>query len=290
MILSMTGFGKTTCEIKNKQFFIEIKSLNNKQIDVFIRIPGQFREKEIELRNILLQRLERGKIEVIIFVENTGKEGATQLNIPIIKNYYEQIVSASQQLQIALPDNWFSTLLRLPDAMKTELQEVDEEEWNSLLAAFSETIDQLIAFRTQEGAALQNVFETKIDNIRTLLAQIEPYEKERIEKVKTRILENLSNLNESTNFDKNRFEQELIYYIEKLDISEEKNRLAHHLTYFCETMHENASGKKLGFIAQEIGREINTLGSKANHLEMQKIVVKMKDELEQIKEQVLNVL
>ncbi len=289
MVLSMTGFGKTTCELENKKITIEIRSLNSKQLDLFSRIPNVYKEKEIELRNFISQKLERGKIEFGIYVENLGKETTSQLNIPVIEGYYRQIVEVSQQLQMPLPSDWFATLLRLPDAMKNEMQELDEEEWEKIQSAFSDAINQLIAFRKQEGVSLQKVFKSKLSNIRTFLTEVEPHEKDRIEKVRNRIKESLSGLKE-IDFDKNRFEQELIYYIEKLDINEEKQRLAHHLSYFEETMAENSPGKKLGFIAQEIGREINTLGSKSNNSEMQKIVVKMKDELEQIKEQVLNVL
>ena len=290
MVLSMTGFGKTTCEPENKKITVEIRSLNSKQLDLFSRVPNIYKEKEIELRNVISQKLERGKIEFGIYVENLGKETTSQLNVPIIENYYKQIVEVSQQLQMPLPTDWFATLLRLPDAMKNEMQELNEEEWKVVYSAFMGAIDQLITFRKQEGESLQKFFKTKLSNIKTLLTDIEPYEKERIEKVKNKIQENLSALKE-IDYDKNRFEQELIYYIEKLDINEEKQRLTNHLSYFEETMAEkNLSGKKLGFIAQEMGREINTLGSKSNNSEMQKIVVQMKDELEQIKEQVLNVL
>lgn len=289
MVLSMTGFGKTTCELENKKITIEIRSLNSKQLDLFSRIPNIYKEKEIELRNFISQKLERGKIEFGIYIENLGKETTSQLNIPVIEGYYKQIVEVSQQLQMPLPSDWFATLLRLPDAMKNEMQELDEEEWKMIRSAFLSAIDQLIAFRKQEGASLQKVFKAKLSNIKTLLSEVEPYEKERIDKVRCRIQECLSSLKD-IDYDKNRFEQELIYYIEKLDINEEKQRLGQHLSYFEETMEENSPGKKLGFIAQEIGREINTLGSKSNNSEMQKIVVRMKDELEQIKEQILNVL
>ena len=289
MVLSMTGFGKTTCELENKKITVEIKSLNSKQLDLFARVPNIYKEKEIELRNMISKKLERGKIEFGIYVESLGKETTSQLNVPIIESYYRQIVEVSQQLQMPLPSDWFATLFRLPDVMKNEMQELDEEEWKMIYSAFVNAVDQLISFRKQEGASLQKVFKTKISNIRTFLTEIEPYEKDRIDKVRNKIQESLSNLKE-IDYDKNRFEQELIYYIEKLDINEEKHRLAHHLSYFEEAMAENSPGKKLGFIAQEIGREINTLGSKSNNSEMQKIVVKMKDELEQIKEQVLNVL
>ena len=290
MVLSMTGFGKATCEVSNKKITVEIKSLNSKQLDLSTRIPNIYKEKEIELRNIISQKLERGKVDMCIFVEYVGKENTAQLNLPILEGYYTQIKEASQKLGIPLPADWFQTLLRMPDVLKSEIQELDETEWDAVKSTFLKAVDALISFREKEGQSLKNVFDSKLANIRTLLSTIDPYEKERIERIKNHIKENLSNL-QDINYDKNRFEQELIYYIEKLDVNEEKNRLAQHLLYFDETMKaEGSSGKKLGFIAQEIGREINTLGSKSNHSEMQKIVVKMKDELEQIKEQVLNVL
>lgn len=290
MVLSMTGFGKATCEISNKKITVEIKSLNSKQLDLSTRIPSIYKEKDIELRNIISQKLERGKVDMCIFVENVGKETTTQINLPILENYYNQIMEVSQKLNIPQPTDWFQTLLRMPDTMKSDIQELDENEWEAVKSTFLQAVENLIAFRKKEGVSLKNVFDSKLANIRALLAEVEPYEKERIERIKTHIKDSLANL-QDINYDKNRFEQELIYYIEKLDVNEEKNRLAHHLSYFDETMvSEGSAGKKLGFIAQEIGREINTLGSKSNHSEMQKIVVKMKDELEQIKEQVLNVL
>ncbi len=290
MVLSMTGFGKSTCTIGTKKISIEIKSLNSKQLDLTSRVPSVYREKDLELRNLVSSRLERGKVEFGVFMENIGAESSLQLNGPVIQTYCKQIKNISQELHIPLPQDWFSVLLRLPESTKTESQELDELEWNRVYEAFSKAVEALVEFRTKEGASLRRVFEEKIGNIRKLLSQIDPYEKERIEKVRERILDNLNSLKDVT-YDKNRFEQELIYYIEKLDVNEEKNRLVQHLKYFEETMDADGScGKKLGFIAQEIGREINTLGSKSNHSEMQKIVVKMKDELEQIKEQVLNVL
>ncbi|MCK9156684.1 MAG: YicC family protein [Paludibacteraceae bacterium] len=290
MVLSMTGFGKATCEVENKKITIEIKSLNSKQLDLSTRVPNVFKEKDLELRNVISQRLERGKVDLSIYIENVGKETSAQLNLPIIEGYYNQIIEVSKKLNIPQPTEWFQTLLRMPDTMKCEMQEVDEEEWNAVRKTFDAAVDGLISFRKKEGSSLRNVFNEKISNISNLMVEIDPFEKERIEKIKDRIQDNLAKL-QDIDFDKNRFEQELIYYIEKLDINEEKHRLSQHLTYFKETMDaEGSSGKKLGFIAQEIGREINTLGSKSNHSEMQKIVVKMKDELEQIKEQVLNVL
>ena len=290
MVLSMTGYGKATCTVGTKKITIEIKSLNSKQLDLSSRVPSMYREKDLDLRNLVSKRLERGKVDFGVFMENFGSESFLQLNGPVIQTYSKQIKNISQELHIPLPTDWFSVLLRLPEATKTESQELDELEWNRVYEAFTKAVDSLVEFRIKEGVSLRRVFEEKIANIRKLLKEIDPYEKERIDKVKDRILENLASL-QDVNYDKNRFEQELIYYIEKLDVNEEKNRLSQHLKYFEETMDaEGNCGKKLGFIAQEIGREINTLGSKSNHSEMQKIVVKMKDELEQIKEQVLNVL
>lgn len=286
----MTGFGKTTCEVRNKKITVEIKSLNSKQLDLFSRLPNVYKEKDLELRNVVAQKLERGKIEFSIYSESLGGESTSQMNFPIIESYYKQITEMSQRLGIEPPSDWFSLLLRLPESMKVEIQELDDEEWSVIRKAFDEAVDSLIEFRKKEGEALRAVFMEKLANIRELLSQVDPFEKERVEKIKQRIQEQLVALKD-IDYDKNRFEQEMIYYIEKLDVNEEKNRLRQHLSYFEETMDmEGASGKKMGFIAQEIGREINTLGSKSNHPEMQKIVVKMKDELEQIKEQVLNVL
>jgi uncharacterized protein (TIGR00255 family) len=291
MIQSMTGFGKATCEYNNKKIVVEIKSLNSKQLDVSTRISGLYREKDIEIRNELSQKLERGKIDLSLYVDNSGKESVTQINQTVVESYYEQIKALSFNLGIEVPANWFEVLLRLPDTMKTETVEMDEDEWIEIKKAIAQAINQLIEFRIQEGKSLENVFNTKIAHIGQLLEETAPYEMERVEKIKTRLEENLIALSDKIDYDKNRLEQELIFYIEKLDVNEEKVRLRNHLDYFLETMqHENSPGKKLGFIAQEIGREINTLGSKSNQSEMQKIVVLMKDDLEQIKEQVLNVL
>ena len=291
MIQSMTGFGKATCEFGNKKIVVEIKSLNSKQLDVSTRISGLYREKDIELRNELSQKLERVKIDLSLYVDNSGKESVTQINQSVVESYYEQIRNLSANLNIEVPSNWFEVLLRLPDTMKTETVELDENEWIEIKKTLSQAIEQLIEFRIQEGKSLENVFNTKIAHIAELLKETEPFEGERVEKIKTRLEENLQALSDKIDYDKNRLEQELIFYIEKLDVNEEKVRLQNHLEYFMETMqHEKSPGKKLGFIAQEIGREINTLGSKSNQSEMQKIVVLMKDDLEQIKEQVLNVL
>jgi uncharacterized protein (TIGR00255 family) len=291
MIQSMTGFGKATCEYGNKKIVVEIKSLNSKQLDVSTRMSGQYREKDIEIRNELSQQLERGKVEFALYVDNSGKESVSQINQAVIETYYEQIKQLSESIGIAVPENWFEVLLRLPDALKTETVELEDDEWNEIKKTLNIAIAELKEFRVQEGKSLENVFETKIKHIDTLLEEIAPYELERVEKIKTRLEENLQALSDKIDYDKNRLEQELIFYIEKLDVNEEKVRLRNHLNYFLETMNnETAAGKKLGFISQEIGREINTLGSKSNHSEMQKIVVLMKDDLEQIKEQVLNVL
>ncbi len=287
----MTGYGKTVCEYGNKKIVIEIKSLNSKQCDISARIAGSYREKEMEIRNEISQQLERGKIDFSLYMDNNSKDAATQINQSVVESYYNQVKSLSEQLNIPVPENWFSVLLRLPDVLKTESTELDEDEWIQISKSVTEAIKELKKFRIREGKMLEKVFNEKISNISNLLLQIEPFEAERVEKVKSRLEENLKVLSDRIEIDKNRLEQELIFYIEKLDVNEEKIRLSTHLNYFTETMlHEKSPGKKLGFIAQEIGREINTLGSKSNHSEMQKIVVLMKDELEQIKEQVLNVL
>ena len=290
MIQSMTGFGKVTVELPSKKVTIEIKALNSKQLDLSTRIPSIYRENEMEVRNLLLQQLERGKVDFSIYIEYIGKEVPTQINMAAIENYYLQIKAISEQLHLPEPTDWYQSLLRLPDAIHTDQPCVDETEWETVEAAIKEAIQHLCDFRIQEGAMLQKLFEQKIANIARLLKEVELYESERVTKIKARILDNLQKVAEQ-DYDKNRFEQEMIYYIEKLDINEEKNRLDNHLKYFLSTMESgHGQGKKLGFIAQEMGREINTLGSKSNHAEMQKIVVQMKDELEQIKEQVLNVL
>lgn len=292
MIQSMTGFGKVTAELPTKKVTVEIKALNSKQLDLSTRIPSLYKENEMAVRTRLLQTLERGKVDFGIYIEYIGKDASAQINQEAVVNYYNQLKELSPQLGIAAPANWMELqpVLRMPDVIKTDAQEADEAEWEVVSSAIEEAIRHVQAFRAQEGAMLQKLFNQKIENISALLKEVEPYEKERVEKIKTRIYDNLKKLL-ITEYDKNRFEQEMIYYIEKLDINEEKNRLDNHLKYFLETMETgHGQGKKLGFIAQEMGREINTLGSKSNHAEMQKIVVRMKDELEQIKEQVLNVL
>ena len=279
----MTGFGKAEAKLPDKKITVEIKSLNSKQLDLSTRIPSIYRESEMQIRTMVAQRLERGKVDVSIFVENTGKSSNTQINLPTIQSYYEQIKYCANLLNVSEPTDWFQVLLRMPEAIKTEVQELDESE----LQALTDTVE---AFRKQEGNMLNNIFVEKIHNIAALLKETDPYERERIDKIKSRISESLSKI-ENFDYDRNRFEQEMIFYIEKLDINEEKHRLDNHLKYFIETLEQGkGQGKKLGFISQEIGREINTMGSKSNHVELQKLVVRMKDELEQIKEQVLNVL
>nr|WP_295397756.1 YicC/YloC family endoribonuclease [uncultured Prevotella sp.] len=292
MIQSMTGFGKATVAYKEKKINVEVKSLNSKALDLSTRITPLYREKEMEIRQFIAKNLGRGKIDFSIWIEKDVVADATPINMALVENYYQQIKKISAQTGIPEPADWYATLLRLPDVTtKTDVEELTDEEWKAAQQAIDEAVNHLIEFRRQEGAALQKKFTEKVDNIQALLASIEPYEKSRVEKIKTNIVNGLQQI-PNVEYDKNRLEQELIYYIEKLDISEEKQRLSNHLKYFRETMNEEGHGvgKKLGFIAQEMGREINTTGSKSNQAEMQNIVVKMKDELEQIKEQVLNAL
>lgn len=292
MIQSMTGFGKVTAELPSRKVTVEIKALNSKQLDLSTRIPAIYREKEMAVRSLLMQALERGKVEFSIYIELIGKDSSAQINQEAVAGYYAQLKEISEKLGIEKPSSWaeMQQVLRFPDVIRTEVVEADEAEWSVVENAVNQAIKQLQEFRIQEGAMLQKLFGQKIENIAQLLKDVEPYENERINKIKARICDNLEKV-AAQDYDKNRFEQEMIYYIEKLDVSEEKSRLDNHLKYFLETMNSgHGQGKKLGFIAQEMGREINTLGSKSNHAEMQKIVVRMKDELEQIKEQVLNVL
>ncbi len=292
MIQSMTGYGKATAELSDKKINVEIKSLNSKAMDLSTRIAPLYREKEIEIRNEIAKALERGKVDFSLWIDKKDAcELITPINQDVVVAYYERIRTISETTGIPAPEDWFSTLLRMPDVMtKNDIQELSEEEWKAVHATVLQAIQNLVDFRIQEGAALEKKFREKISNIAKLLTSVDTYEKERVEKIKERITDALEKTI-SVDYDKNRLEQELIYYIEKLDINEEKQRLSNHLKYFINTMEDGSGqGKKLGFIAQEMGREINTLGSKSNHAEMQKIVVQMKDELEQIKEQVLNVM
>ena len=329
MIQSMTGYGKTVVAYKGKKINVEIKSLNSKQLDLTTRIAPLYREKEMEIRQMIAEQLQRGKVEFAIWIEKDAATEGAVVNTTLMDSYYRQLEDFAQEHHLSGVD-WMQTLIRMPDVLtKTEVEVLDDEEWQVARQGVCEAVQHLVDFRTQEGAALEKKFAEKIDNIERLMLSIEPYEKSRVEKIRSRIVEGLKQIPEAeydknrleqelaeiepwekgrvekirqritdgllqipgVDYDKNRLEQELIYYIEKLDISEEKQRLANHLKYFRETMADApGQGKKLGFIAQEMGREINTTGSKSNQAEMQNIVVMMKDELEQIKEQVLNAL
>ena len=283
-------------EYKGKKIHAEVKSLNSKAMDISTRIAPIYREKEIDIRTLLTTKLERGKVDFTLWIEKDESLSATPINTAIAAEYYKQMRELSRELDLDTSGlqqahEWMKVLMRMPDVMsRNEVEVMDDDEWEVVQTTINEAIDRLIDFRRQEGEALARKFDEKITNITSLLDSIEPYEKERVERIRQRITAGLSSIPE-VEYDRNRLEQEMIYYIEKLDISEEKQRLRNHLKYFVDTMHEgHGQGKKLGFIAQEMGREINTTGSKSNQAEMQNIVVKMKDELEQIKEQVLNVL
>jgi len=300
MILSMTGYGKTVATFNEKKISVEIKSLNSKALDLSTRVAPLYREKEMEIRQMIQQKVIRGKVDFAIWIEKDATTEAAPINVALIENYYRQLQDVAKRLGLSTLEtndantasDWMKVLMRMPDVMsRQEIEELSDEEWTVVRQAIDDALCALVNFRKQEGAALEKKFNEKIDNIEALMLSIEPYEKARVEKIRTRIIDGLKSIPE-IEYDKNRLEQELIYYIEKLDISEEKQRLANHLNYFRETMAETegGQGKKLGFIAQEMGREINTTGSKSNQAEMQNIVVKMKDELEQIKEQVLNAL
>jgi len=291
MIRSMTGFGKTEFEVGNKKITLEIKSLNSKQLDINTRIPALYREKDIEIRRLISEMLTRGKVDFALYLDNLGTESTSRINSAIIKDYYNQLKDVHQELGLEINENIMQSIMRLPETVKMVYDELDETEWLMVRENLAKTLDELNRFRDQEGLALKVDIVANIANILDLLAQVEPFENQRMENVKTKIKESLDTLQLNGSVDKNRFEQELIYYMEKLDINEEKVRLTNHCSYFTETMAEDEpSGRKLGFIAQEIGREINTLGSKANESNLQRIVVQMKDNLEKIKEQVLNVL
>lgn len=292
MILSMTGFGKAVKVVNNKKITAEVKSLNSKQLDFSVRVPQGYRSVELDLRNMVAHKLNRGKVDLYVYCEPIEGATSVSINLAVLKQYKKQIEDVASELGIPQPDDWYATLLRLPDALKSDVNvaEVSEEEMIAVKDVVAEALEGLIAFRIQEGARLELFFKEKIDAIQKLLDSVEPYEHSRVEKIKARIYDSLQKL-EGVEVDNNRFEQELIFYIEKLDITEEKLRLQNHLNYFLSTLADGTSqGKKLGFISQEMGREINTMGSKANQAELQKLVVEMKDHLEQIKEQVLNVL
>ena len=287
----MTGYGKSVAEYEGKRIIAEIRSLNSKALDLSTRVAPIYREREMEIRAMVSRRLERGKVDFSLWVEQDEAAEAARVNLPVALAYKNEIAEASQALGIAEPADWWPLLMRLPDVVeKAPQQELTDEEWQVAAGAVEAAIDALVQFRQQEGEALQRKFQEKLDRIGQLLSGIEPYEKSRVSKIRQRIEDGLAAI-PAVEYDRGRLEQEMIYYIEKLDISEEKQRLANHLRYFRETMEEgHGQGKKLGFIAQEMGREINTTGSKSNLSEMQNLVVMMKDELEQIKEQVLNVM
>ena len=291
MIQSMTGYGKASAEFQGKKINAEVKSLNSKALDLSTRLAPIYREKEMEVRALIAQALERGKVEFNLWIEQPETQNAASINGELVANYYKQITDIAEKYDIDEPEDIWTVLMRMPDVLsKTEIQELTEEEWAVAKNVVEKAIQQLVDFRKQEGLALQKKFEEKLDNIATLLTSIEPFETNRTEKIRQKLVDALQAIPE-VEYDSNRLEQEMIYYIEKLDINEEKQRLSNHLRYFRQTMEEgHGQGKKLGFIAQEMGREINTTGSKSNQAEMQNIVVKMKDELEQIKEQVLNVM
>ncbi|MGC6428227.1 MAG: YicC/YloC family endoribonuclease [Flavobacteriales bacterium] len=286
MILSMTGYGKAEKSLSNKKVTIEIKSLNSKQIDMNVRMPSVYREKELICRQKISAELKRGKIDVSFFVENTGQEANITLNKSLIKTYYSELKEINDELNISEP--LMNVVMRMPEVFKTEKENLDQNEWLEIEKLLDQAIVNLTAFRADEGKAMENDFKIRIKNIQTILDEIEKTESNRIEDKKNRLQEKINSL--TTEVDKNRFEQELIYYLEKLDITEEIVRLNNHLSYFTENLAAPSQGKKLGFICQEIGREINTIGSKSNNAQMQQLVVRMKDELEKIKEQILNVL
>lgn len=287
----MTGFGKAIVEAPSKKFTVEVKSLNSKQLDLSARIPAAYRDKELDIRSFIASQLERGKVDVSVYVESSASDAVATLNMETLALYKAQIEAMSQKLMLPLPLDWYATLLRMPDVMKTDsMVTPDDAEIKALMTAVKDAVAELMQFRRKEGRKLEDFFAMRLNKIRDLLDQVPQFENERIVKIRARIEEQLGKINK-VDYDRARLEQEMIYYIEKLDINEEKQRLAQHIDYFRETMESGrGQGKKLGFIAQEMGREINTLGSKSNHAEMQIIVVKMKDELEQIKEQVLNVM
>ncbi len=287
----MTGYGKAVKELPNKKITVEIKSLNSKQLDLAMRVPSFYREKELDIRSYLASRIGRGKVDFAMFCETQQAERVARIDQDAVRQYYEQLSAMQASIGIGGQTDYMRIIMSLPDVVKVEQPELDENEWHEVMACVIEATNNFIAFREQEGKALEKDLRTRVGLIEKYSLEVPQYEKERIEKIKSRIQSNLDEIIAKDKVDQNRLEQELIYYIEKLDINEEKVRLANHLKYFIETIETDPNaGKKLGFIAQEMGREINTLGSKANQAEMQRLVVMMKDELEKIKEQVLNVL
>ncbi len=291
MIHSMTGFGKAICELQNKVITIEIKTLNSKQLDIYTRLPNIYKEKDMDIRNMLSQKLQRGKIECIITYEDTDITSTSRINVALVKEYYRQMEELVDELNIKNSDAILQTIMRFPDSLKIDKEQLNENEWKAVIQKINEALLAIEDFRKQEGNALQSDITGRVNGILDYLKKIKPFEEERIECIREKIQSNISEVFDADKLDQNRFEQELIYYLEKIDITEEKVRLENHCNYFFDVVNENiAVGKKLGFITQEMGREINTIGSKANHSEIQKIVVQMKDELEKIKEQLMNVL
>ena len=291
MIKSMTGFGKAECELATRKISIEIKSLNSKTLDIYTKIPGIYRQKELEIRNEISRTLQRGKIEFILYYEYTDESKATTVNKAVVKNYINQLKSISDELDLKSSDQLLQIAMRLPDTLNIEREEIDESDWAKIQAAIAQAMENVENFRTQEGKHLEEDFISRIEIIEKYKNEITPFEEARTLKIKEKIKESLRKTIDEKDIDKNRLEQEIIYYLEKLDITEEKVRLTNHCKYFKEVLNDpEPSGKKLGFITQEIGREINTIGSKANDYDIQKIVVLMKDELEKIKEQGLNIL
>lgn len=286
----MTGYGKAECELADRKVIVEIKSLNSKNFDLFAKVPGIYREKELEIRNIVSKKLLRGKVEFVLYYEITDDNRATTINSGVVKNYISQLKTIASELNLE-NEQLLQMAIRLPDTLNTERDEIDENDWVKITETINKALDQLDQFRDQEGKYLKEDIEKRIHTIEATKKEIDPFETQRTEKIKERIKENLNKAVDEKDYDKNRFEQELIYYLEKLDITEEKVRLTNHCNYFIEMLNEpESNGKKLGFISQEIGREINTIGSKANDSDIQKLVVLMKDELEKIKEQMLNIL
>lgn len=291
MIRSMTGYGKAECLLPDKKLTIEIKSLNSKQLDTHTRLPALYKEKDLEIRQLIAAGLERGKVECSFYYELTIEAGSGIINEPVVKNYYDQLYRISGELGLEASLELLSTVMRMPDTIRSEKPDLEDEEWKAVKTGLQQALQQVNGFRVQEGESLDNDLRERVISISGMLTQVQQYEEDRIKQIRERIGNNLALYLKKNDVDENRFEQELIYYIEKLDISEEKVRLANHCKYFLETMEDSGTaGKKLGFISQEMGREINTLGSKANHTEIQRLVVEMKDELERIKEQILNVL
>jgi uncharacterized protein (TIGR00255 family) len=291
MLVSMTGFGRAVTEYKNKKISIDVKSLNSKTADINTRIPGYYKEKELEIRRLLSQELQRGKIDFCMFVELSGSENSNQFNVELILNYYNQLKDICTNNSIPIGEETISSIIRMPDVLKNNSEDLDDDEWEIVLQTANKAIASCNEFRKNEGTIIESDIIKNIESIVSLLNSVPQYESERIETIRERLRQSLQEISVNNTTDSNRYEQEVIFYLEKLDVNEEKVRLRKHCEYFIETLNaDDYSGKKLGFIAQEIGREINTLGSKAHHVEIQKLVVMMKDELEKIKELLLNAL